>query len=52
MVLERVASLPAHLRLPSRGAQLKAWLAGNLNFYRIHLLAFTFVSLPRYTSPG
>lgn len=43
-MLERVTTLPEHLRLPSRGTQLKHWIGNNLNFYRLHMLVFIFVS--------
>jgi Trk-type K+ transport system membrane component len=36
---------PSHLALPSRAAKAKAIVLGSLNFYRVHLLAFTIIPL-------
>lgn len=38
-------SLPSHLRLPSQASKVYAFVLNNLNFYRIHLLCFTFVRI-------
>ncbi|WRT64079.1 uncharacterized protein IL334_001007 [Kwoniella shivajii] len=38
-------SLPSHLALPSAAQRWKTVLLGSLNFYRIHLLAFTIIPL-------
>jgi hypothetical protein len=38
-------SLPKHLKMPSKATKLKVLLENQLNFYRLHLLFFTFVSV-------
>jgi hypothetical protein len=43
-MLDRVTTLPDHLKLPGRWARTKHWIGNNLNFYRLHMLIFVFVS--------
>lgn len=51
--MSTLRSLPAHLRLPSKASKVYQFALNNLNFYRIHLLCFTFVSQPcSYTLPS
>ncbi|RSH85304.1 low affinity potassium transporter [Saitozyma podzolica] len=38
-------SLPKHLKMPSKATKLKVLLEKQLNFYRLHLLFFTFTPL-------
>ncbi|WWC86168.1 uncharacterized protein L201_001041 [Kwoniella dendrophila CBS 6074] len=40
-----IPSLPAHLKLPSKAQKWKTLFLSQLNFYRIHLLAFTIIPL-------
>ena len=37
--------VPERFALPTRYQRLRAFVLGNLNFYRVHLLAFTIVSV-------
>jgi hypothetical protein len=43
-MFDRVTTLPEHLMLPSRWARAKHWIGNSLNFYRLHMLVFVFVS--------
>lgn len=38
-------TLPRHLKLPSAASKARTLFLGSLNFYRVHLMVFTLVSL-------
>ncbi|WVQ71233.1 hypothetical protein IAR50_000758 [Cryptococcus sp. DSM 104548] len=40
-----LATLPSHLALPTTWSKFKTILMGSMNFYRIHLIAFTLIPL-------
>lgn len=39
-----MVDLPRFLQVPSRATKARAFVASQMNFYRVHLIAFTIVS--------